>query len=94
MWDATCVYTLADSYIKATIKKAGNAAEIAAKRKHNKYKEKNFIILPLAVETLGPWGIEAIAKISVYPSNMATHACRNGIVSFSEHKLNEVFYIL
>lgn len=64
MWDATCVDTLCDSYVKSTKNKAGSAAEIAAKKKHNKYKalkEKNFLIIPFAVETMGPWCKEAIA---------------------------------
>lgn len=63
VWDATCVDTLADSYIKSTTNKAGSAAETAAKRKLNKYKairEKNFLIVPFAVETLGSWGKDAI----------------------------------
>lgn len=58
-WDATCIDTLAKSYINKTKKQAGSAAG----RKHNKYKalkERNYILVPFAVETLGPWCKEAI----------------------------------
>ena len=61
-WDATCVDTLAASYINISKVKAGRAAERAALKKHNLYKavkEKNIILLPFAVETLGPWCEEA-----------------------------------
>lgn len=61
-WDATCVDTLAPSYINISKRKAGRAAEQAALRKHSLYKavnEKNIIVLPFAVETLGPWCDEA-----------------------------------
>lgn len=58
VWDATCVDTLAPSYLNASIKKAGSAAELACKRKHTHYtkiKASNFIFVGLAFETLGPW---------------------------------------
>jgi len=62
VWDATCVDTLAASYINISKVKAGRAAERAALKKHNLYKaikEKNYILVPFAVETLGPWCEEA-----------------------------------
>jgi len=63
VWDATCVDTLANSYIDSSKRCAGRAAEIAANKKINKYKklqEQNYLIIPFAVETLGPWCTEAI----------------------------------
>ena len=63
VWDATCVDTLAASYINKTKIKAGSAAEKAALKKHNLYKavkERNYMLIPFAVETLGPWGKEAL----------------------------------
>lgn len=61
VWDATCVDTLAETYLPKTSKKAGSAAEIACKRKHDKYsqiKASNYIFLGLAFETMGPWANE------------------------------------
>ena len=58
VWDVTCVDTLAPSYLHATSKKAGAAAELACKKKHDHYtkiKASNFIFAGLAFETLGPW---------------------------------------
>lgn len=63
VWDATCVDTLAPSYINITKKKAGAAAEIQAKKKRRKYQsiiDKNYQFLAFAVETMGPWSDEAI----------------------------------
>ncbi len=53
--------TLAASYLNATSKKAGAAAERACKLKHDHYtqiKSLNFLFVGLAFETLGPWCIE------------------------------------
>lgn len=58
VWDVTCVDTLAASYLNATSKKAGSAAERACKHKHDHYtqiKSSNFLFTGLAFETLGPW---------------------------------------
>lgn len=63
VWDATCVDTLAASYINMTKVKAGRAAEQAALKKHNlckAVKQRNYTIVPFAVESLGPWCEEAI----------------------------------
>lgn len=63
VWDATCVDTLAKSYIDFSKSRAGYAAERAANMKINKYKklqEQNYLIIPFAVETIGPWCSEAI----------------------------------
>lgn len=63
VWDATCIDTLAPSYINTSKKKSGGAAEIQAKKKRNKYKsiiDKNYEFIAFAVETMGPWSEEAI----------------------------------
>lgn len=62
VWDATCVDTLAPSYLKLSSKSSGRVAEMAATRKRNHYKElidNNYFFLPFAVETFGPWCKEA-----------------------------------
>jgi hypothetical protein len=61
LWDVTCVDTLAPCHLGHTSKNGGWAAEDAGKRKHAKYaqlKEKYFFV-PIALETLGPWGVES-----------------------------------
>ena len=56
-WDFTCVDTLADSHIHLTSKGPGKAAEKAEKGKIAKYEDltHNFIVQPVAAETLGAW---------------------------------------
>ena len=58
LWNATCVDTLADSYIQLTSKSAGSAAEKAEKLKIDLYEEltNDYIFCPVAVETFGSWG--------------------------------------
>jgi hypothetical protein len=68
VWDVTVVDTLADSYVLKTSEVSGFAAEMACKRKHNKYRSiisSNYIFKGLAFETLGPWCKETIDFINV-----------------------------
>jgi hypothetical protein len=68
VWDVTVVDTLADSYVLRTSEVSGFAAEMASKRKHNKYRSiisSNYIFKGLAFETLGPWCKETIDFINV-----------------------------
>jgi hypothetical protein len=68
VWDVTVVDTLADSYVLKTSEVSGFAAEMACKRKHNKYRSiisSNYIFKGLAFETLGPWCKETIDSINV-----------------------------
>jgi len=55
------VCTLADSYVDASARDAGSAAELAAFRKIDKYSalEKTHFFQPVAVESLGPMNIAA-----------------------------------
>lgn len=56
MWDETVVDTVAASFIRETADAAGDAAEVAAARKHARYSElqRRFILRAVAVETFGP----------------------------------------
>jgi hypothetical protein len=60
-WDVTVATTLADSYISASARSCGAAAELAATRKLTKYADlpASFIFQPLALETLGPINLSA-----------------------------------
>lgn len=63
VWDATCVDTLAPSYLNITKKKSGGAAEMQAKKKRRKYQsiiDRNYEFLAFAVETMGSWSEETI----------------------------------
>ena len=55
-WNVTAVCTVADSYVAATAREAGAAAERAAELKIAKYSglEDKSIFQPIAVESLGP----------------------------------------
>ena len=65
MWDYTCRDTLAPSNVSLTSQKAGLAAAKARTDKMTHYKElsKNFIVQPVAMETLGSWGTESLKFI-------------------------------
>lgn len=66
VWDATIRDTLAPSYVHSSSIRAGNLARRAASAKVNDYKkviENNYIFLPFACETLGPWCTEAVKFI-------------------------------
>ena len=59
-WDFTCVDTTCASYLQQSTTEAGKAAEIAEQRKRNKYSPlTDFYFIPIAAETLGPFGPEA-----------------------------------
>ena len=55
-WDVTVIDTFAASYITSSAVRAGGAAEIAARRKTDKYASlpKNYEFCPIAFETMGP----------------------------------------
>merc|ERR1712079_125274 len=58
VWDVTCRDTLCQSYVYQTSKKAGKAAEKGEEEKIAKYREleADYIVQPVAMETLGSWG--------------------------------------
>ena len=62
LFDFTCHDTLCQSSIQQTSQAAGKAAEKAEKDKLTKYRvfERDFIVIPVAAETLGSWGPEGL----------------------------------
>ncbi|KAJ4433295.1 hypothetical protein ANN_15554 [Periplaneta americana] len=66
IWDSTCVDTLAPSHLPNTSRRAASAAELAVKKKVNKYAHllDNYIFVPFAVETFGPWSHDAKVMVS------------------------------
>ena len=65
VWDYTCSNTLAQSYINTVSKKAGKVAEEAESRKISKYKKlsESYEVIPICVESLGPWGPNGLKLI-------------------------------
>jgi hypothetical protein len=63
LWDVSCTDTLAKSYIELSSKKAGEAAHLRENTKKSKYVTvetyNNYHFVPIAIETLGPWGDDA-----------------------------------
>ena len=58
IWDSTVVDTLAASYVDQTARHPGKAAEKAELKKLDQYQEleKEYLFVPVAIETLGSWG--------------------------------------
>ena len=63
LWDFTCPDTLAPSHLPHSSTAAGSAAAQAESRKRLKYAEllPAFDFVPVAIETLGAWGPEALS---------------------------------
>ena len=65
VWDATCADTTCQSYVQASSRVAGAAAELREKHKRTLYSflGNNYIFCPFAVETLGTFGEEALSLV-------------------------------
>jgi hypothetical protein len=63
--DATTPDTLAPSHISATSLLAGSAANHSSNLKHQKYSslQPEYLFVPVAIETLGPWNTEGLKFI-------------------------------
>ena len=65
VWDFTCRDSLAASYVSATSKEAGKAAELAEAKKSSHYEDlaNQYLVTPVAAETLGSWGPSSLKFI-------------------------------
>ena len=65
LWDSTCADTLAVSYLNRTSKSAGAAAQSRESEKRRKYAgvQDHYKFVPFGVQTLGPFGVEALALV-------------------------------
>ena len=65
VWDATCSDTICKTYIHASSRVAGSAAERREKQKRSLYQSlgNNYVFCPFAVETLGTFGEESISLV-------------------------------
>ena len=66
VWDFTCVNTIARSHLGLSTSQAGSLSVVAEEKKKKKYVSlsDSYLFTPIAVETLGPWGPEAISFVS------------------------------
>ena len=66
VWDFTCTHTLSASNMKSTGGAPHKAAELAERKKSQKYSsfEPQYIFTPIAIESLGPYGPSALALIN------------------------------
>jgi hypothetical protein len=62
IWDFTCGDTFAASYINQSCQRPGYVANLAEENKFKKYQDLmfNFIFIPIAIETSGFWGKQAL----------------------------------
>jgi len=84
-WDVTVAHTLADSYVSATTRSGGAAAEQAAGRKTVKYDllaQTGRLFQPIAAETLGPLNQSSIAFFSKLGRKIASISGHNREPSF------------
>ena len=74
VWDFTCVNTVAASHIKSAAERPGAPSEAAEVKKIKKYSALStaFKFIPIAVETLGPWGPEAKAFVTELGKRLST----------------------
>ena len=74
-FDLTVVSSLNSTTLKEVGARSGSAAGKAEVRKHNandpKCTELGWVCIPLAVETYGPWGVEAQGSISRLAAHLA-----------------------
>ena len=65
MWDATCKDTFAPSYVSYATREAGLVAKQTEEEKRSKYRHlaASHIFVPVAVETSGVFGMEALEFI-------------------------------
>ena len=73
VWDFTCVDTFTSSYLSETSNRCGAAAELAEKKKTAKYRsmDQNFIFMPVAVESMGCFGSQALSFIKTIGQKIA-----------------------
>ena len=84
VWDFTCSDTLAPSHVTATSSEAGKSASQSERNKLRHYEELtgNYIVMPVAVETMGPWGQIGLKFIKDLGSRIADVTGENRSTSF------------
>ena len=73
IWDYTCSDTLAPSHLTSTSVQPGKSAEQAEKKKlaHYEHLSGNYIVKPIATETLGSWSQSSLKFVKEIGSRIA-----------------------
>ena len=76
VWDFTCSDTLAASHIAASSVQPGKLAERAEQTKLTKYVEleRDFQVVPVCVETMGPWSFHGLKFIQEVGKRIAAES--------------------
>ena len=84
VWDVTVRDTLAQSNIHLTAQEAGGAATKAEKDKYTKYTELSttYTVMPIASETLGPWGPAGLKFVQDIVKRIAEHSGEKRSMSY------------
>jgi Reverse transcriptase (RNA-dependent DNA polymerase) len=92
VWDFTCPDTLAPSHLNQSCLAAGSAAAGAESRKRTKYSEleRTYTFVPVAVETFGAWGVEALQFTAELGSRLAALTGETRSTSFLRQRLDIV----
>lgn len=96
VWDVTCWDTLAPSYVKKSSANAGSVAKMAANRKRSLYTDiidQNYLFLPFACETLGPWCEESIDIVNSLGSLIRKSTGEPRSTSFIIQKISIIIQI-
>ena len=90
VWDVTVIDTFANSYLNATSVTAGGAAEIAAARKLEKYRDlaSGYEVVPVAMETMGPTNPSGADFINGIGRQIAQHTRDQRETSFLWQRLS------
>lgn len=90
VWDFTCPDTVAPSHISHTSLAAGAAAGTAESSKIQKYSDlvPNYDFYPVAIETMGAWGQQALALTSQIGARLAVTSGDPRSTSFLRQRLD------
>jgi len=90
LWDFTCPDTLAPSHSYLSSVAAGSAAAEAESRKRSKYLDltHTYTFVPVAVETLGAWGADALRLMSELGGRLAALTGEPRSTSFLRQRLD------
>ena len=89
VWDFTCSDTLAASHIAASSDQPGKVAERAEQSKLTKYValERDFQVVPVCVETMGPWGFHGLKFIQEVGKRIAAESGEPRSTTFLMHSI-------
>ena len=90
VWDFTSPDTMAPSHLKQSSMASGAAASVAEKRKRDKYSElaTTYDFVPIAVETLGAWGADALVLTEELGGRIAVLTGESRSTSFLRQRLD------